>query len=121
MGDGEKLKKYDSGILPAHFERLSKDQQLKLINKMAENDAELRNKINEKIGDSRIAEHDMATILDMVQSVEVDGKFINVNQTLKTGSGKIDINIKGGDRKMLIPVIVVLLIALIIVLVVVFE
>ena len=38
MANGEGLKKYDSSILPAHFEKLSKDQQVRLINKMAEND-----------------------------------------------------------------------------------
>ena len=121
MANGEGLKKYDSTILPAHFEKLSKDQQVRLINKMAENDVELRNRINEKIGDSKLAEHDMANILEMVQSVEVEGKFINVQQNIKTGSGNIKVDIKGGDRKLLIPFLVIGVIAVIIVLILVFE
>ena len=102
-------------------EKLSKEQQVSLINKMAENDVELRNRINEKIGDSKLAEHDMANILEMVQSVEVEGKYINVQQNIKTGSGNIKVDIKGGDRKLLIPILIVVIIAVIVVFVLVFE
>jgi hypothetical protein len=121
MENGKGLKRYDSTKLPDFFEKLPREEQLAFISKMTEHDVELRNKINEKIGDSKLAEHDMANILEMIQSVETENKIINIQQEIKTGSGKVKIDIKGGDRKFIIPLLAIISIVLLALLYFVFE
>ena len=55
-----------------------------------------------------------------MKQIETENKVINVKKEYNTGSGKMELNIKDGDKKFIIPILVILGIILIVVLVVLF-
>lgn len=75
---------------------------------------------NEKIIDSKIAERDIVTDIEFLKQIEAENKAINVKREYNSGSGKMELNIKGGDKKFIIPILVILGIILIAVLVILF-
>ncbi len=103
-----KLQKFDPDALPAFFKDLTNEQQTAYLEKLAMDNAELKKIANEKIMDSKIAERDMVTDLEYMKQLETENKMINVKREYNTGSGKLEVNIKGGDKKFLIPVLVVI-------------
>ena len=120
MDDNYKLQKFDLDSLPAFFKDLNEAQQKAYLDKLANDNAELKKYANEKIIDSKIAERDMVTDLEFLKQIETENKVINVKREYQTGSGKLEVNIKGGDKKFIIPILVVLGIILIAVLVIIF-
>ncbi len=120
MDDNNKLQKFDLDSLPAFFKDLTKEQQKMYLEKLANDNADLKKYANEKIIDSKVAERDMVTDLEFLKQIETENKVINVKREYQTGSGKMELNIKGGDKKFIIPILVVLGIILIAVLVILF-
>ena len=57
---------------------------------------------------------------EFMKQIETENKVINVKKEYNTGSGKMELNIKDGDKKFIIPILVILGIILIVVLVVLF-
>lgn len=123
MDDNKKsgLQRFDLNKLPANYDKLSKEEQQIILKKAVEDDLELRKKAGEMVIQSQVAEHDMAVTLDNIKNLETENKIINVKQNYKTGSGNVEINIKGGDRRFIIPIIVVLGIILIALLLIIFQ
>jgi len=120
MDDNNKLQKFDLDSLPAFFKDLTEEQQKMYLEKLANDNADLKKYANEKIIDSKVAERDMVTDLEFLKQIETENKVINVKREYQTGSGKMELNIKGGDKKFIIPILVVLGIILIAVLVILF-
>ena len=120
MDDNNKLQKFDLDSLPAFFKDLTEEQQRTYLTKLANDNADLKKYANEKIIDSRVAEGDMVTDLEFLKQIETENKVINIKREYQTGSGKMELNIRGGDKKFIIPVLVVLGIILIAVLVILF-
>lgn len=120
MDDNNKLQKFDLDALPAFFKDLTEEQQKAYLEKLANDNADLKKYANEKIINSKIAERDMVTDLEFLKQIETENKVINVKREYQTGSGKMELNIKGGDKKFIIPVLVVLGIILIAVLFIMF-
>jgi hypothetical protein len=108
-----KLNKFNPENLPAYFDKLSEAQQSKYLEKLAGDNADLMHYASKKVADSKTAEHDMATDLDFLSRLETENKMINVKRTYETGSGRMEITIKGGDRKLIIPILVIVGIVLI--------
>lgn len=121
MSDNNKLDRFNPDKLPAYFEKLTKEQQDLYLSKLASDNAELIKYTTKKIADSKTAEHDMGVDLDYLSRLETENKMINVKRTYETGSGRMDINIKGGDRKLIIPIIVVVAIVTIIIFLILFN
>ena len=63
----------------------------------------------------------MGVDLDYIGKLETENKMINVKRTYETGSGKMEISIRGGDRKLIIPVLIIISIVIIAALVIVFS
>ena len=120
MDDNNKLQKFDLDSLPAFFKDLTEEQQRTYLAKLANDNADLKKYANEKIIDSRVAEGDMVTDLEFLKQIETENKVINIKREYQTGSGKMELNIRGGDKKFIIPVLVVLGIILIAVLIILF-
>lgn len=120
MDDNNKLQKFDLDALPAFFKDLTEEQQKTYLEKLANDNADLKKYANEKIINSKVAERDMVTDLEFLKQIETENKVINVKREYLTGSGKMELNIKGGDKKFIIPVLVVLGIILIAVLFIMF-
>ena len=116
-----KLQKFDPDKLPDFFKDLSKEQQSLYLERLAVDDADLKRMANEKIIDSKIAERDMVTDLEYMKQIETENKVVNIKREYKTGSGKMEVNIKGGDKKFLIPVLIVIGLIVIAILIAIFQ
>lgn len=88
--------------------------------KVASDDVEIRKGALEKITQSQIAQHDLMAIMGELNALSKQGMYVKSKQTIKTGSGTFEIEMKGGDAKLIIPVLVILGIVLIAALVIVF-
>lgn len=115
MSENNKLDKFNPEKLPTYFDKLSEEQQNLYLSKLASDDVDMKKYAIKKVTDSKTAEHDMAVDLDFLARLETENKMINVKRTYETGSGKMDINIKGGDRKLIIPIIITIAIVVIVV------
>lgn len=88
--------------------------------RIASDDVEIRKGALEKITQSQIAQHDLMTIMGELTALNKQGMYVKSKQTIKTGSGTFEIEMKGGDTKLIIPVLIILSIVIIAVLVIVF-
>jgi len=118
--DNNKLQKFDLEALPSFFKDLNDEQKKIYLEKLAMDNADLKKYVGEKIADSKIAEGDMVRDIEFLKRIETENKVINVKRDYQTGSGKLELNIKSGDKKFIIPVLVVLGIILIAVLFIMF-
>lgn len=88
--------------------------------KVASDDVEIRKGALEKITQSQIAQHDLMSIMGELSALNKQGMYVKSKQTIKTGSGQFEIEIKGGDKNLIIPVLVILGIIIIAVLLIMF-
>lgn len=88
--------------------------------RVASDDVEIRKGALEKITQSQIAQHDLIAIMGELTALNKQGMYMKSKQTIKTGSGTFEIEIKGGDAKLIIPVLIILGIIIISGLVIVF-
>jgi hypothetical protein len=121
MEEKNKLQKFDQDSLPDFFKDLTEEQKKAYLEKLAADNAELKKYANEKIIDSKVAERDMVTDIEFLKQIETENKVINVKREYKTGSGKMELNLKGGDKKFIIPILVVFGIILITILIIFFK
>ena len=69
---------------------------------------------------SQIAQNDLVTIMGELSALNKQGMYVKSKQTIKTGSGTFEIESKGGDTKLIIPVMVIVAIVVIALLVIMF-
>ena len=119
--DKNKLQKFDSDSLPAYFKDLTEEQQKTYLEKLANDNADLKKFANEKIIQSKVAERDMVTDLEFLKQIETENKVVSIKRDYQTGSGKLELNIKGGDKKFLIPILIVVGLIAITILLVIFH
>jgi hypothetical protein len=88
--------------------------------KMASDDVELKKQALKKLTKSQLAQHDLATIMGELTALNKKGMYIKSKQTVETGSGKFEIEVKGGDTKLIVPVLIIVGIVLLVALFLVF-
>ncbi len=99
---------------------LTDDDRHELSLRVASDDVEIRKGALEKITQSQIAQHDLMAIMGELTALNKQGMYVKTKQTIKTGSGTFEIEMKGGDTKLIIPVLVILGVVIIAALVIVF-
>lgn len=99
------LSRYEEQDFPPFFWQLNEEEQQKYLQQMTRDELEIRKKSLEKVHQSKIAEHDMAIVQSNIQSMDASKKYYEINQTVKTGAGDVQIKIKGGDTKFIVPII----------------
>ena len=99
---------------------LTEDDRHELSLRVASDDVEIRKLALEKINQSQIAQHDLMAIMGELTALNKQGMYVKSKQTIKTGSGTFEIEMKGGDTKLIIPVLVILGVVIIAVLVILF-
>ena len=99
---------------------LTEDDRHELSLRVASDDVEIRKGALEKITLSQIAQHDLMAIMGELTALNKQGMYVKSKQTIKTGSGTFEIELKGGDTKLIIPVLVILGVVIIAALVIVF-
>ncbi len=99
---------------------LTEDDRHELSLRVASDDVEIRKGALEKITQSQIAQHDLMAIMNELTALNKQGMYVKSKQTIKTGSGTFEIEMKGGDTKLIIPVLVILGVVIIAALIIVF-
>lgn len=99
---------------------LTDEDKHELAKKIAADDVEIRKVALEKLTQSQIAQHDLVTIMGELSALNKQGMYVKSKQTIKTGSGQFEIEMKGGDTKLIIPVLVIIAIVIIAILVIMF-
>jgi hypothetical protein len=104
----------------AEIPNLTDDDRHELSLRVASDDVEIRKGALEKITQSHIAQHDLMAIMGELTAMSKQGMYVKSKQTIKTGSGTFEIEMKGGDTKLIIPVLTILGVVVIAVLIIIF-
>ena len=99
---------------------LSEEDRRELSLRIMSDDLDVRKSAQEKIVQSQIAHNDLVTIMGELSALNKQGMYVKSKQTIKTGSGTFEIESKGGDTKLIIPVLVILGIVIIAVAIILF-
>jgi hypothetical protein len=102
------LKRLDiENKLPTGFNELSREEQREVIKKLQDQDIEIRGEFKRKYMQSKTAEHDLAVGIDAVQRLDQEKKIYSERLKGETGSGNYDVQIRGGDTKFIVPILIV--------------
>lgn len=104
----------------AEIPNLTDDDRHELSLRVASDDVEIRKGALEKITQSNIAQYDLMAIMGELTAMSKQGMYVKSKQTIKTGSGTFEIEMKGGDTKLIIPVLTILGVVVIAVLIILF-
>ena len=99
---------------------LTDQDRNELSKRVASDDVEIRKNAFEKLAQSQIAQNDLIVVQGEIAALNKQGMYVKAKQTIKTGSGQVEIEMKGGDTKLIIPVLVILGVVTIAALVIVF-
>jgi uncharacterized membrane protein len=99
---------------------LTDQDRNELSKRVASDDVEIRKNAFEKLAQSQIAQNDLVVVQGEIAALNKQGMYVKAKQTIKTGSGQVEIEMKGGDTKLIIPVLVILGVVIITALVIVF-
>ena len=99
---------------------LTDEDKHELSKRIASDDVEIRKVALEKITNSQIAQHDLMAIMGELSALQKQGMYVKSKQTIKTGSGSFEIEMKGGDTKLIIPILIIVGIVIIAALVIMF-
>jgi hypothetical protein len=100
---------------------LTEEDRNKITKDIMTDDREIRKIAMEKIEKSISAQRDLNMLMDFQAILNKQGMYLKSTQIIETASGKLEIQMKGGDTKLIIPVLVIFGIILIAVIVVVFS
>ena len=95
-------------LLPVDLSGLPEEKKQELMAKMAENRIDLQTEAQQRLMKSKNAESDLAMMTEKVQELDHERKIYSIHEKLETGSGNIDVKIKGGDTKFLVPILIVI-------------
>jgi hypothetical protein len=93
------LRRYDTPILPPVFDLLPDEDKLVAIRKIYDSDLEIRRLLQEKIGKSGIAEHDLQVAINTINMLQDERKVFTHKTKGETGSGTYELSVRGGDTK----------------------
>lgn len=102
------------------METLTEADKKELSLRIISDDLDIRKSAMEKIMQSQIAHNDLVTIMGELSALNKEGMYVKSKQTIKTGSGTFEIESKGGDKKLIIPVLVIIAIVIIAILIIMF-
>jgi hypothetical protein len=94
------------GQLPVGFERLSEEEQIALLKKMQEKQVDISADLMKAVGKSKVAENDLRVGMDAIKELDADRKYYTQKIEAETGSGRIDVHVKGGDTKFIVPILI---------------
>jgi hypothetical protein len=99
---------------------LTDEDRQELSKRVASDDIEIRKGVLEKITQSQVAQNDLMAIMGELSAMSKQGMYVKSIQKIKTGSGTFEIEMKGGDTKLIIPVLIIVGIVVIAALVIIF-
>lgn len=111
MEDNNQLAKFNNKqILDiiSGIPNLTDEDRHKLAVQIASDDVEIRKEAISKMVDSNQAYEDLNRILGELSALRKEGLYMTGKKTMKTGSGTFEFEVKGGDTRLIIPVLVVI-------------
>ena len=99
---------------------LTNEDKRELQMQISSDNAELIKTAQEKIMKSQMAQYDISEVMGQILEAPKKGIYINSKQTAETGSGKVEIEVKGGDTKFIVPVLTIAAIVALVVLFIMF-
>ncbi len=99
---------------------LSDADRNELTKRVVSDDIDIKKSAFEKLEQSGIAQHDLIVVQSELSALNKKGMYMRAEQTIKTGSGHVKIEMKGGDTKLIIPVLIIIGIVVIAALAIVF-
>lgn len=94
--------------LPAGFDQLPEEDQRAILRKMQDKQIDVMIEMQRAIGKSRIAENDLHVHNENVARLDHERKIYSSKVNAETGSGKIDMQVRGGDTRFIVPILVVI-------------
>lgn len=94
--------------LPVGFDQLPEDAQLAILRRFQEKQVDLRMEMSRAVGKSRVAENDLHVHNESVARLDHERKIYTSKISAETGSGKIDMQVRGGDTRFIVPILVVI-------------
>ena len=104
----------------SNMPNLTEKDRNELARQIASDDVELRKNAIDKMEKSMRAQGDMDNLIYFQQALSKEGLYMTNKQTFETGSGRMEIQIKGGDKKLIIPVLIIIGVVVIAALVILF-
>lgn len=87
--------------------RLNTDQNMAVMNALSDQDKrELAKDAVERGIKNRIAEDTIATMMDAADQADKERRAWHMQQRVETGSGELNISIRGGDAKLILPILI---------------
>lgn len=99
---------------------LSETDKQELSKQLMSNEVSVISSAMQKLADSGVAQNDISNFLAELRDLNKQGMYATTKLEAKTGSGKIEMQFKGGDTKLIIPVLIIVAIVIIAALVIVF-
>jgi len=121
MDNNNPLVKLDQGkqLLDAiRTSNLPELQKQTLEAQLLSNEAAVRNAALVKLADSGIAQVDIGHFLGELAAINKKGMYATAKLEAKTGSGKVEMQFKGGDTKLIVPVLAIVAIIVIAILII---
>ena len=104
----------------SNMPNLTDKDRNEIARQIASDDVELRKNAIDKMEKSMRAQGDMDNLIYFQQALSKEGLYMTNKQTFETGSGRMEIQIKGGDKKLIIPVLIIIGVVVIAALVILF-
>lgn len=99
---------------------LGDNEKQELVRQLVSNDVDLMRDAKQKLTDSGVAQNDISNFLAELSAMSKKGMYATTTLEAKTGSGKITMQFKGGDTKLIIPVLIIVAVVIIAALAIVF-
>src|SRR5438552_2563951 len=99
---------------------LPENEKQELTKQLMSNEIGVISNAMQKLADSGVAQHDISNFLAELAALNKTGMYATTKLEAKTGSGKIEMQFKGGDTKLIIPILVIVAIVIIAIFVIMF-
>ena len=99
---------------------ISDADKIELSKRLLSDEVSIVSIAKQKLADSAVAQNDISNFLAELRELDKKGMYATSKLEAKTGSGKIEMQFKGGDTKLIIPVLIVILMAVIAVIAILF-
>jgi len=90
------------------LQRLPPDVQQILLAKYQEKQLENIADLMHALGESGVAKQDLDVFHEHLRKLDHDRKIYTTDGTFKSGSGQINIKVRGGDTSFIVPILVVI-------------
>jgi len=116
------LAKADNVRVTEMIEKLniSSEDKKELIKRATSDDLDVRKSFLKKLAASGVAQGDISNFLAELERLNKKGMYATTKLVSKTGSGHIEMQFKGGDTKLIVPVLIIIGIVIIAALAIVF-